>query len=66
MKFCVNLKEHAKELPLTKKEEKSYKKQKFCRIKHSLKSLMKYCKVAITVITQGNIGGPAHSICNLR
>ena len=77
--FCLDLKEHATKIinyekkeviPLTKKEEKKYSKQKVCYIhKKGFRtddSNKKYHKVRDHCHYTGKYRGAAHDICNLR
>ena len=77
--FCLDLREHATKIinyemkemiPLTKKEEKKYSKQKFCHICKkefsSDDSNKKYHDVKDHCHYTGKYRGAAHDICNLR
>ena len=77
-RFCKDLKEHATKIikyekkeiiPLTDKENKSYKNQKFCYIYEkgfSTDDNKKYQKVRDHCHYTGKFTGAAHDICNLR
>ena len=76
-KFCKDLREHApkiinyekkKMIPLTKKEEKNYNKQKVCYIckKEFNVDDKKHHKVKDHCHYTRKYGGAAHNICNLR
>ena len=69
--FCLNLREHAtKMMPLTKKEEENYNKQKvfyICRKEFNTDDSDKKChKVKDHCYYTGKYRGAAHNICNLR
>ena len=78
-KFCIDLREHATKIinyekkemiPLTKKEEKKYKKQDVCYICrkefNTDDSDKKYHKVRDHCHYTGKYRGATHDICNLR
>ena len=78
-KFCLDVRENATKIinyekkemiPLTKKEEKKYKKQEICHIcKKGFStddSNKKYQKVRDHCHYTGKYRGAAHDICNLR
>ena len=78
--FCLDLREHTTKIinyekeemiPLTKKEEKKYDKQKLCYICKKKRcstddSNRKHHKVKDHCQYTGKYGGAAHDICNLR
>ena len=78
-KFWTDLREHATKIinyekkemiPLTKKEEKNYNKQKVCYICkkefNTDENDKKHHKVKDHCHYSGKYGGTAHAICNLR